>query len=139
MPFPTNPDGWPLDGQRNPYYCAMVEMVDYYVGQLVTYLETTDDPRWPGHKLIDNTYIIFTSDNGGAEGGGKEVYTDNAPLDQGKGSTNEGGVRVPLIIAGPGIKQGAETSGPGQWPGRLPHHPLLDAGSKTTGCPARWL
>ena len=109
VPFPTNPDGWPLDGQRNPYYCAMVEMVDYYVGQLVTYLETTDDPRWPGHKLIDNTYIIFTSDNGGAEGGGKEVYTDNAPLDQGKGSTNEGGVRVPLIIAGPGIKQGAET------------------------------
>ena len=44
VPFPTNPDGWPLDGQRNPYYCAMVEMVDYYVGQLVTYLETTDDP-----------------------------------------------------------------------------------------------
>lgn len=108
--FPTNPAGWPLKGQRNPYYCAMVESVDHYVGQLVTYLEQTDDPRWPGHKLIENTYIIFTSDNGGAEGGPKEQYTDNRPLDQGKGSTKEGGTRVPLIIAGPGIKQGVETT-----------------------------
>ena len=24
----------------------------------------TDDPRSPGHKLIDNTLVIFTSDNG---------------------------------------------------------------------------
>ena len=26
------------------------------------YLETTEDPRWPGHMLIENTYIIFTSE-----------------------------------------------------------------------------
>ena len=56
---------WQGKGQTNPFYCAMVEMLDYYVGQLVQYLEQTDDPRWPGHKLIENTYIIFTSDNGG--------------------------------------------------------------------------
>ena len=107
--FPTDPKGWPLDGQRNPYYCAMVEMVDHYCGQLVEYLEETDDPRWPGHKLIENTYLIFSSDNGGTKGGKGETYTDNTPLDGGKGSTKEGGVRVPLIVAGPGIKQGAET------------------------------
>ena len=27
-------------------------------------LENTNDPRWPGHKLIENTLVIFTSDNG---------------------------------------------------------------------------
>ena len=27
-------------------------------------LAETDDPRSPGHKLIDNTLVIFTSDNG---------------------------------------------------------------------------
>ncbi len=107
--FPKDPNGWPLKGQRNPYYCAMVEMMDAYVGKLINYLDTTDDPRWPGHKLIENSYVIFTSDNGGCIGGSKETYTDNTPLDKGKTSAKEGGVRVPLIILGPGIKQGADT------------------------------
>jgi uncharacterized sulfatase len=96
-------DTWKKEGQTNPFYCAMVEQLDYYLGQLFRYLETTDDPRRPGHKLAENTYIIFTSDNGGMEGSPKEIYTDNDPLDKGKISAMEGGVRVPLIITGPGI------------------------------------
>ena len=101
---PTNPKEWTLEGQRNPYYCAMVEELDYYIGTVLHYLSETDDPRWPGHKLEENTYIIFTSDNGGMEGHAKEVITDNYPLDKGKISAMEGGTRVPLIIAGPGIQ-----------------------------------
>ena len=27
--FPTDPNGWSLNGQKNPYYCAMVEMFDH--------------------------------------------------------------------------------------------------------------
>lgn len=109
--FPTNPKGWPLEGQRNPYFCAMVEMMDYYVGQVFEYLKTTDDPRWPGHKLIDNTYIIFTSDNGGCIGKpGKETYTDNTPLDKGKIWIQEGGIRVPMMISGPGIQKGVQSN-----------------------------
>ncbi|WDE97611.1 sulfatase [Lentisphaera profundi] len=100
---------WKKKGQSNPFYCAMVEQLDYYLGQIFTHLETTDDPRWPGHKLIENTYIIFSSDNGGMEGGGNEIYTDNFPLDRGKISTKEGGVRVPLIITGPGIAKNTES------------------------------
>jgi len=107
--FPTDPGEWTLEGQKNPYYCAMVETLDHYVGQLVGFLETTDDPRNPGHKLIDNTYIFFTSDNGGMEGAGKEMITDNAPLDRGKMSVREGGVRVPFLVAGPGIPAGKES------------------------------
>lgn len=106
---PEDAKGWDTPGQTNPFYCAMVEQLDYYLGQLFTYLETTDDPRRPGHKLIENTYVIFSSDNGGMEGGHGEIITDNYPLDRGKISLREGGIRVPLIIAGPGIPAGVQT------------------------------
>ncbi|MEP5341552.1 MAG: sulfatase [Algibacter sp.] len=107
--YPTDPKHWNVKGQSNPFYCAMVEMLDYYVGQVFKYLETTDDPRWPGHKLSENTYIIFTSDNGGMERHPGEIITDNYPLDKGKINAKEGGTRVPLIIAGPGIKKGIQS------------------------------
>ncbi len=110
VPYPTDPRGWPLEGQKNPYYCAMVEMFDHYVGQIIEYLEQTDDPRWPGHKLIENTYVIFTSDNGGMERVPGEVITDNYPLDKGKINAKEGGVRVPFIIVGRDIKPGQESN-----------------------------
>ena len=90
------------EGQNNPYYAAMVESLDYYISKLIEYLETTDDPRWPGHKLIENTYIVLTSDNGGFEGSNYDI-TDNYPLNQGKIWLHEGGVRVPFIATGPGI------------------------------------
>jgi arylsulfatase A-like enzyme len=107
--MPTDPDGWPTGGQTNPYYCAMVEMLDHYIGMLVKYLEKTEDPRNPGKKLIDNTYILFTSDNGGMERVPGEEITDNYPLDRGKINAREGGVRVPFIITGPGIGAGQES------------------------------
>ena len=108
--FPQDPAAWTLDGQRNPYYCAMVEMFDHYVGQIINYLNETPDPRWPGHRLIENTYVILTSDNGGMEKVPNEIITDNFPLDRGKINAREGGVRVPLIIAGPEIKGQQESN-----------------------------
>ena len=106
---PNDQEGWTMKGQTNPFYCAMVEELDYYMGKVFDYLNGTQDPRWPGHKLIENTYIIFTSDNGGMEGHPGEVITDNYPLDKGKISAMEGGTRVPLIITGPGIPKGVES------------------------------
>jgi len=106
---PNAQEGWTMKGQTNPFYCAMVEELDYYMGKVFEYLKNTDDPRWRGHKLIENTYIIFTSDNGGMEGHPGEVITDNYPLDKGKISAMEGGTRVPLIITGPGIPKGVES------------------------------
>jgi arylsulfatase A-like enzyme len=107
--FPKDPKGWTLEGQTNPYYCAMVEMIDYYIGKLLGYLEETDDPRWPGHKLIENTYLIFSSDNGGMEGYSNFVFTDNYPLDEGKIHVREGGIRVPFLISGPDISGGVKS------------------------------
>ena len=92
----------------------MVDSVDWIIGQIVHTLETTDDPRWPEHKLIDNTYVFISSDNGGAQklrnwknASGKtefEKVTDNAPLREGKASSYEGGCRIPFLVMGPGIK-----------------------------------
>ncbi len=98
-----------VEGQQNPFFAAMVEELDYYLGAVFDYLDNTEDPRWPGHKLSENTYLIFTSDNGGMEGSPKERYTDNNPLDRGKISAKEGGTRVPLIITGPQIPAGVQT------------------------------
>jgi len=95
-------------GQTNPYYAAMVETFDYNVHQIVSFLKTTDDPRWPGHKLFENTYVFITSDNGGMEWD-QENATDNYPLDLGKIHQHEGGTRVPFIILGPNIAPGVES------------------------------
>jgi len=107
--LPANPEEWKGEGQTNPFYCAMVEELDHYIGQLIHYLENTDDPRWPGHKLSENTYLILTSDSGGMETIFGQTITDNYPLDRGSMSLMEGGTRVPLIISGPGIKAGVDS------------------------------
>ena len=109
VPYPTEPNKWEIEGQKNPFYGAMVEALDYYVGNVIKYLDETEDPRWPGHKLAENTYVIFTSDNGGFVSHPGEFITTNAPLDKGKINAKEGGTRVPLIIRGPGIAAGKET------------------------------
>jgi arylsulfatase A-like enzyme len=70
-------------------YAAMIESMDENFGRLMAKLE--------GLRLVENTIVIFTSDNGGLIGN-----TVNAPLRVGKGSAYEGGVRVPLMIRWPG-------------------------------------
>lgn len=100
---PTEDIDFTTGGQSNPYYGAMIATLDWSLGKVVDYLKATDDPRNPGFKLFETTYIIFSSDNGASEMDGNEIVTDNFPLDLGKTSAKEGGVRVPLIITGPDI------------------------------------
>ena len=120
IPFPTD-QGSISDpnkpGQHNPYYASMVDSVDWIVGQIIKTLEETDDVRNPGHKLIDNTYVFVSADNGAAQNLGnwrdaegkmrREKVSDNTPLRQGKGWAYEGGCRIPFIAMGPGIKPGS--------------------------------
>jgi len=103
IPVPTTDTDITTGGQSNPYYGAMVATLDWSLGKVVDYLKATDDPRHPGKKLFETTYIIFSSDNGGVENIGPEIVTDNFPLDQGKKHIQEGGIRTPLVITGPDV------------------------------------
>jgi arylsulfatase A len=75
---------------RHPGIAAMLDDLDVGIGQMLDKLDELG--------IDDNTYVIFTSDNGGANGA-----RNNEPLFGGKGSIYEGGIRVPMIIKGPGI------------------------------------
>lgn len=81
-------------------YATMVESVDNSLGAIEKALRA--NRQW------ENTIIVFTSDNGGLSqsGRGGPPNLHNLPLRSGKGSLYEGGTRVPLVIAGPGIAQG---------------------------------
>lgn len=76
----------PYKGQKNPKYATMVENLDRNIGLLVNKLKA--------RKFFENTFIIFTSDNGGYYG----KITMQKPLRAGKGSYYEGGVRVPFFF-----------------------------------------
>lgn len=110
-PFPPEPGDMTREGQQNPYFGAMVTSVDWSLGRIVDFLNKTDDPRHPGKKLIETTYLFFSSDNGGAEQKSKEIISDNYPLKYGKKYSEEGGVRVPMVVVGPGIPAGTHFEG----------------------------
>ena len=83
-----------------PVYAATVETLDDSVGRLLEHLSTAG--------IRERTVVIFTSDNGGLhvpEGPHARV-TYNTPFRAGKGYLYEGGLRVPLIVQGPGIAKG---------------------------------
>jgi len=80
----------PHSPQHNAVYAGLVGSVDDSIGRIMQKLDEL--------KLADNTIVIFTSDNGGLIGS-----TVNLGLRAGKGSSYEGGVRVPLIVKWPGV------------------------------------
>ena len=79
-------------------YAALIEGMDKSLGDLMDYLEK--------NELMDNTIILFMSDNGGLASEPywrNPLYVQNAPLSSGKGSAHEGGIREPMIAYWPDV------------------------------------
>lgn len=84
---------------RHPYKDTIVELDDI-VGRLVETLRETGQ--------LEHTMIVVTSDNGPE----METWPDAActPFRCAKGSTWEGGVRVPAVVSWPGMIEGGRSS-----------------------------
>ncbi|WP_167605184.1 sulfatase [Maribellus sediminis] len=115
VPFREEGEGWTKMMQEDAPYASMVNAMDANVGRILAALKE--------QGLDENTWVIFTSDNGGLS----TLYrpnapTSNGPLRAGKGWCYEGGIRVPLIIAGPEVAE----------PGRSTETPAISMDYFTT-------
>ncbi|QGY43841.1 sulfatase-like hydrolase/transferase [Maribellus comscasis] len=98
LPKYKNKAEW--NGQNNEEYATMVENIDAQIGRLISELKNSDK--------LKNTFILFTSDNGGHYG-----ITKQWPLRSGKGSYYEGGIREPLFMSWFGkVKPGSKSDAP---------------------------
>lgn len=116
-----NPKG---EANKNIAYAAMIEEMDMTLVDILNVLEAKGE--------LDNTYIIFTSDNGGGKSERRKINGEdrrfNGPLQEGKRSIFEGGIRVPTVIAGPKIKAGTEIDVPiVQWDFMATMHDLSES------------
>ncbi|WP_075344069.1 sulfatase-like hydrolase/transferase [Tenacibaculum agarivorans] len=80
-----------IKDKKRRIYAGMVHAVDRGIANVVETLRK--------NKQLDNTLIVFFSDNGGKLSKG----ATNFPLTAGKGSTHEGGYRVPMFFHWPNV------------------------------------
>lgn len=92
--------GTDADINANPekYFMAMVENVDYEIGRVL-------DSLTPKERV--ETTVIILGDNGT----GKRVIQVPYDRTQSKGTVYEGGIRVPMVIAGAGVTRHNEKEG----------------------------
>jgi arylsulfatase A-like enzyme len=72
---------------------AMTEDMDETIGMLLSKIDALG--------ITQRTYVFYTADHG------SKGHSTNGILSGGKGTVLDGGLRVPLVVRGPGVKAGA--------------------------------
>ncbi|XP_054152458.1 arylsulfatase J-like [Oppia nitens] len=85
-----------IKDEKRRLFAATLYSMDQSIGRIVEQLYYKN--------ILNNTIILFVSDNGGAISGFMENYGSNYPLRGTKGTLWEGGVRVPAFIWSPLLK-----------------------------------
>lgn len=99
-----------LEPYPHAAFAAMVARLDKYVGEIVVALKA--------NGTLENTVIIFTSDNGPHKenGGDPEFFNSNGQFRGIKRDLYEGGIRVPFIVSWKGkIQQGVSKTVAAAW------------------------
>lgn len=108
------PKGDPRTEKKQQQMAAMIEEMDRSVGRVLDALEKAG--------VTDNTYIIFTSDNGGY------ISVAHDQLRGKKGNLFEDGLRVPMIVTGPNIPESTQCDIPiNHWDFLPTFHDLVNA------------
>ena len=93
------------DRHRHVGFAGMTLDLDQSLGKILEKLEELG--------MSDDTYVIYMSDNGGVPnipGAKKYEQSLNHPLQRGKWDAMEGGLRIPMVVAGPGILPGSHSN-----------------------------
>ena len=85
---------------RRPVFGSMIEDLDTGIGIVLDKIEALG--------IEDNTYVFYMADNGTVTKG-KRGSNVNMPLRRGKYVFMDGGVRVPMFAAGPGIEKNSHS------------------------------
>lgn len=78
-----------LDPYGRKKYLAHLELMDQMIGKIMDTLKE--------HKLDENTFVFFSSDNGGSH----QSYANNGELNVFKYCLMDGGIKVPMVIRWP--------------------------------------
>ncbi|MCW8863490.1 MAG: sulfatase-like hydrolase/transferase [Colwellia sp.] len=82
--YPNNPNG-------RAYYLGQLEYMDREIGKVLDTIKA--------QGLEEKTLVLFISDNGGST----PIYANNGHLRGSKYTLDEGGIRIPMLAAWPGV------------------------------------
>ena len=98
--YATDPHFSSLSDQTRQW-AAMVTRIDAHFGNILAALDDPNNDGDSSDSIVEDTLVVFQSDNGGPAGKNNSELDANGGLRGNKGKIQEGGIRVPLVMRWP--------------------------------------